>query len=167
MMLWKSRGSGPTTHSGRGSRYSGLDEPKRGSDKSVEQDGLSPNSEDVLPLPETQSVRSLPSEQGQQCAGSTPVNPHWLEAQETNQRQEQVRTSGQPNKNGRFSLMKFRHASDPQLSKTYAAASASPPPNLPSKFRSWWLSPTPFRSHRVLIDSSAYNYYHRSYHSEF
>src|SRR5271163_4754109 len=135
MMLWKSRGSRPTTRSGRSRRYSIVDESKRGSDKSAEQDGLPPNSEDDLPLPETQSTRSLPFEHAQQSAGSPPGTPRWPEAQETNQSQEQVGTPGQSNKNGRFSLMKLRHASDPQLSKSYAAASASSPPSLPSKFR--------------------------------
>jgi hypothetical protein len=133
-MLWKSRGSRPTTRSGRGRRY--IEESKEGSEKSIEQDGLPPNSEDDLPLPETQSIRSLPFGQDQQPANSPPITPHWPEAQETNQSQEQVGTPGQSNKNGRFSLMKFRHASDPQLSKSYAAASASPPPSLPSKFHS-------------------------------
>ena len=134
-MLWKSRGSRPTTRSGRGRIYSIIDESKRGSDKLAEQDGLPSNSEDDLPLPETRSTRSLPFEQDQQSTGSPNVNPHWPEAQETNQSQEQIGTPGQSNKNGRFSLMKLRHASDPQLSKSYAAASASPPPSLPSKFR--------------------------------
>lgn len=154
MMLWKSRGSRPTTRSGRGRRYSIIDESKRGSDKLAEQDGLPSNSEDDLPLPETRSTRSLPFEQDQQSTGSPIVNPHWPEAQETNQSQEQISTPGQSNKNGRFSLLKFRHASDPQLSKTYAAASASPPPSLPSKFHSCWLSPTLFDPN-VPIDSSA------------
>jgi hypothetical protein len=155
MMLWKSRGDRPTTRSGRGRIYSIIDDSKRGSDKLAEQDGLPPNSEDDLPLPETQSIRSLPFEQDQRSAGSSPVNLHWPEAQETNQSQEQIGTPGQSNKNGRFSLLKFRHASDPQLSKTYAAAaSASPPPSLPSKSNSCRLGPTLFGP-KVLIDSSA------------
>ena len=134
-MLWKSRGSRPTTRSGRGRRYNIIEESKRGNDKSAEQDGLPPNSEDDLPFPETQSIRSLPLEQDQQSTGSPPIPPRWPEAQETNQSQEQVGTPGQSNKNGRFSLMKLRHASDPQLFKSYVAASASSPPSLPSKFR--------------------------------
>jgi hypothetical protein len=147
-MLWKSRGSRPTTRSGRGRRYSIIDESKRGSDKSAEQDGLPSNSEDDLPLPETQSVRSLPFEQDQQSTASPPGNPHWPEAQETNQSQEQVGTPGRLNKNGRFSLLKFRHASDPQLSRTYAASSASSPPSLPSKFLVLVVEPDSFRSQR-------------------
>ena len=134
-MLWKSRGSRPTTRSGQGRRYSIIEEAKRGDDKSAEQDGLPSNSEDDLTLPETQSIRSLPFERDQQSTGSLPVTLRWPEAQETNQIQERVGTPGQSNKSGRFSLMKLRHASDPQLSKSYAAASASSPPSLPSKFR--------------------------------
>lgn len=134
-MLWKSRGNRPTTRSGRGRRSSIIEESKRGNDKLAGQDGLPPGSENDLPLSETQSIRSLPFEQDQQTAGSPPIPPRWLEAQETNQSQEQVGTPGQSNKNGRFSLMKLRHASDPQLFKSYVAASASPPPRLPSKFR--------------------------------
>src|SRR5947209_234720 len=121
MMLWKSRGSRPTTRSGRGRRYSVTDESKRGSENLAEQDGLSPNLQGNLPLSETQSITSLRFEPDQQSTGASPANPHWPGAQETNQSQEQVGTPGQSNKNARFSLMKFRHASDPQLSQTYAA----------------------------------------------
>lgn len=42
-----------------------------------------------------------------------------------------VRTNSAP-KHHRFSLLKFRHASDPQLSSSYAAAEAPPVPALPT-----------------------------------
>lgn len=36
-------------------------------------------------------------------------------------------------KTRRFSLMKFRHASDPQISKSYAAAEVPPVPPMPPR----------------------------------
>src|SRR4051794_35476606 len=111
MILWKSRGNHPTPRSGRGRRYNVIDVSKKGREKLAEQDGLSSNHEDDLPLRDTKSIKSLPFEQDQQSAASPPINPHWPGGQERNQSQEQVGTPGQSNKNARFSLMKFRHAS--------------------------------------------------------
>lgn len=44
-----------------------------------------------------------------------------------------ARTHGTP-RHHRFSLLRFRHASDPQLSTSYAASEPPPVPSIPRKF---------------------------------
>jgi hypothetical protein len=132
-MLWKNRGDRPATHSGDGRRNSVVEETKRGSEIPVGQDSLSTNPEDNLALRQTHTIGSLPFEYDQQSVGSPSASQLWPEPQKASESQEQIATPTQPNKNSRFSLMRFRHASDPQLSATFAAGNTSPKPRLPSK----------------------------------
>jgi hypothetical protein len=141
-MLWKNRGDRPATRSGGGRRHSVVEETETGSEIPAGHDGLSTNSIDNLALRQTHSIGSLPFEPDQQSAGSRSATQHWPEPQEASQSQEQIGTRLQPNKNSRFSLMRFRHASDPQLSATFAAGNTSPPPNLPSEYSVLWPSLT-------------------------
>lgn len=132
-MLWKNRGDRPATRSGGGPRPSIIEETQRRSEIPAGQDGLSTHSKDDLALRQTHTIGPLPFEHDQQSAGSPAASQHEPEPPEASERQEQVLTPVQPNKNSRFSLMRFRHASDPQLSATFAAGDTSPPPHLPSK----------------------------------
>ena len=130
-MLWKSRGSRPTTRNGGGRRRSVIEESKRGSESSAGQNGLPTNSEHNLALHEARSIGSLPFEEDQPSADSPFASGEWLEPQETNESPAQAGRPVQPSRNSRFSLMRFRHASDPQLSTTFAAGNTSPLPDLP------------------------------------
>lgn len=127
MMLWKSRDGRPTTRNGGGRRNSVVEEPKRRSD------GL-PAHLTGPTLWQAHSIRSLPLERDQQSTGPPTVQQDGLEPQEASQSQEQVGPSVQPNRSSRFSLMKFRQASDPHLSATFAAGNHSPLPSLPSEY---------------------------------
>jgi hypothetical protein len=140
-MLWKSRGGRPTTRNGGGRRHSVIEESKRGSENSAGQDGLLTNSNENPALHSAHSIGPLPFEQDQQSAGSPSVSQNCLGPPEVNQSLEQVGTPVQPTKNSHFSLMKFRHASDPQLSATFAAGNPSPLPSMPSKHTMLWSNP--------------------------
>ena len=134
MILWKSRGSHPKSRYTGGRRHSVIEESKRDSESSARQNGRLADSEGSLALREAHSIGPLPFEEDQQSADSPSVSREWLEPHESGNGPEHGGTPVQSNKNGRFSLMRFRHASDPQLSATFAAGRTSPPPNLPSKY---------------------------------
>lgn len=132
-MLWKNRGDRPAAHSGGRRRHSVIEEPKGEPELPAEHDVLSTTSKDSLALRQARPIGPLLSEQDQQSAGSSPTSQHGPEPQEASQNQEQIGSPVPSTKNSRFSLMRFRHASDPQLSATFAAGNTSSPPNLPSK----------------------------------
>lgn len=155
-MLWKSRGSHPKPRYGGGRRHSVIEESKRESESSARQNGRPADSEGNLAPREARSTGSLPFEEDHQSVDSSSASREWLEPQESNKSLEHGGTPEQSNKNSRFSLMRFRHASDPQLSATFAAGQASPLPNLPSEY--FMLCPSlGLRGHNMLTVLSTHN----------
>ena len=131
MVLWKSRGSRPATRNGGGRSHSVIEESKTGIEGPAGKSGLPTNSEDN---PALHSIVSLPLEQDQQSVDSASTSRDWIKPQETDETHEEAGKPVQPHNVNRFSFMRFRNASDPQLSTTFATGNSSSPRTLPSKF---------------------------------
>jgi hypothetical protein len=100
------------------------------------------------------SMDHLPSSRTAGSAGPSPLarefgleSPPTGENKDLNPMDAAGSTLHEPTpKQHRFSLMKFRHASDPQLSTTYSAQSAAPPvPNFPPSEYTFFTHPQRFR----------------------
>ena len=131
-MLWKNRGDRPATRSGGRRRHSAVGESNRETQVPAEDDVLSSTPQENAAQHQAPLTESLPLEPDQQPADSPSADQHYPEPPEASQTPEQNSMPGQSTKNSRFSLLRFRHASDPQLSATFAAGNTTPPASLPS-----------------------------------
>lgn len=106
----------------------------------LEQPGLPVQHEDTHPMPFPQmpdkpksplpSNTTIPSPLNQELDASSP-SPSLNEEQIQGVQLRPTRSAKQTPRSHRFSLMKFRHASDPNLSASYSDAEAPPIPNVP------------------------------------
>ena len=154
-MLWKSRGSRPATSHGGARKNCTIEESKTRIESPA---GLSTKSADNLAL---HSIGSLSFEQDQQSVASSSASRERKESQERDETHEQASKPVQPHNVNRFSLMRFRNASEPQLSTTFAAGNTSSLRTLPSKFSIATVHPD-LLGHSVLIVRSTYNYHNFS-----
>ena len=133
-MLWKSRAIRPGTREGGRRRHSIIEAPRSTAENTNGQSLVQTVPKDSVKNDSQHSIGALPFEQEPQSAASPLGSKYWLEPQDAAQTLERQESPTQSERPKRFSLMMFRHASDPQLAKSYAAASdPQPPPALPSK----------------------------------
>ena len=130
-MPWKGRALRPN-RDGSSRRHSTIEIPKRAVEPFTDQNPLvtaSKDSSDIRSIPATEQ---LPTKSRQRLGLSDAGIDEDSEPQSAPIGGNKRPGLTMPNKSHRFSLMRLRHASDPQLSTTYAAAESPPVPNAPS-----------------------------------
>ena len=152
MMLWKNRGERPAREVGGRRRHSIIDVPRPHPKHPTEQHSETSPAANVSSLGSVPVIGTLPFDQEQQSKTSPLGSKEWLQRQDGADSASVAVVAQMPQQPGtdglelptaaqnstqvgadlpkRFSLLKFRNASDPQLSTTYATAAPPPPPTI-------------------------------------